>query len=159
MFAASDQHRLASRTRAEVEGGRLCVGISADEAMGGHFGLVVVGGDERGAAIALEVWNLRVDQKRGPLLLQGEERRHHRTGDASLEVVGHQQYVGVLAEPGDTLAEPRFGVAGDVTVLFVVDAGHLLVAPGNDAHLLDGRPCRVFDESRRRQSGRLELLA
>ena len=104
--------------------------------------------EQRRAAIALRLRNLRIDEQRNP---RGLRRRtsgvDDRPADDALAVVGQDER---LARSRGSLTCAMSAVergAGRVGVLFVVDARHLLVARRHDAHLAGRRPRRIADEA------------
>ena len=74
------------------------------------------------------------------------DRGHQALGHRPFHIVGDDEHLGIAAARRDALCELTLGLAGDVGTLFVVHSCNLLVAIGDDAHLLDRRSRGVHNE-------------
>ncbi len=78
----------------------------------------------------------------------GDRARHHLPGDGPLEVVGHEDDVGLVREAIHVRRQRLLRVAGHLVIALVVDPRHLLVPCRHDPELRRGPPRRVLDEPR-----------
>ncbi len=90
-----------------------------------------------------------------PDAFRATSRCDHRARDGALQVVRDEQRTGAAPERADPRHHRLFDRPVGLAVVLVVDARHLLVALGDDAHLLGRRPPGILDEPvERRARGR-----
>ena len=101
--------------------------------------------------------DLRVDDERRGRVTQ--QRLDDASRDRAFQIVRHEQRLRAAAEPVDLRDDGALDLAAGVRVALVVDARDLLVAFGDDPHLLGGRPRAVCHEPVRADAGRRQLRA
>ena len=124
-----------------------------------RLGFVMIGGDERRARVARQMRNLRVHDQGHARLFQSRERLHHRMRNHSFQVIRDQKRLRTGSESVDAIDDDALGRRGDVGVLLVIDACHLLVAIGDEPHFFRRGSAGVFDETIGIHAGCSQLLA
>ena len=107
-----------------------------DAAVGRAFRLDVIGRDQRGAGIKIDVRHFRIDDDGKPAGARERQQVRHRCArHHALLVIRNQDH---LRRPGahfDLRRDGAFNRGADLVIRFEIDARHLLIARRHDPHL------------------------